>query len=199
MTKNSPLQGPCSGSIRARQSHFIGRASQPARLLLTSPRFLREAAFGLFWNAGLLQIGLFSPAGLSCAASCRALFCWPFLLGALVWSLPYFLIRGAFLIRGPLARGLGMLASSDFRPSAGESLFRLVLGSSCRCYATHCSGRPPDGKGVAAHLTKCCADETYTYALFPIIYRCFSESPNSLIVLGHSARPKTRFSVDSVS
>ena len=104
-----------------------------------------------------------------------------------------FLIRGAFLIRGPLARGLGMLASSDFRPSAGESLFRLVLGSSCRCYATHCSGRPPDGKGVAAHLTKCCADETYTYALFPIIYRCFSESPNSLIVLGHFTRSKTRF------
>ena len=40
-------------SSRARQSHFIGRASQPARLLLTSPRFLREAAFGLFWSAGL--------------------------------------------------------------------------------------------------------------------------------------------------
>ena len=109
-----------------------------------------------------------------------------------------FLIAGLFLFEA-LLRGAWVPASSDFRPLAWRVPFLLVLGSSCRCYATHCSGRPPDGKGVAAHLTKCCADETYTYALFPIIYRCFSESPNSLIVLGHSARPKTRFSVDSVS
>jgi len=84
VTKKFAAAGAVLRFVRARQSHFIGRASQPARLLLTSPRFLREAAFGLLLNTGLLQIGLFSPAGLSCATSSRALSCWPFLLGALV-------------------------------------------------------------------------------------------------------------------
>lgn len=115
--------------------------------------------FGLFYRAFAFYFGLF-------------------LLGACV-ARP--LLDGAFDFDRPCAGPVFLLAAScrwgrlfgrsdsgfgSHQPllagglTLGIGLFCFFAATSCRCYATHCSGRRIVVKGVRPHLTKCCGDET---------------------------------------